>query len=121
TILKSFQAFISFIVGVSIFGASTFSIVVSEIANPADHSPNPQFGRETVRTFLALSWLFFILALALGGFSMSVATSLQEKADGKISTNALGKLKRWGLLASFLLQALLIAAFLFLSLALVAY
>src|SRR5579859_3097453 len=79
-VIKSFEGFLSFVIGVSIFGASTFAVVVSQIANPSDLYAKPRFTAKTVRTFLAISWLLFILALGIVGFSMSVVTYQREHA-----------------------------------------
>jgi hypothetical protein len=51
-VIKSFEGFLSFVLSPSIFGASTFAITVSQIANPSDLTANPQFTQESVRTFL---------------------------------------------------------------------
>lgn len=120
-IIKSFEGFLSFVLSLSIFGASTFAIIVSEIANPNELSLNPRFTRETVRTLLGISWLLFVLALGIVALSMSLLAYQRER-----STTGLEGLwgQRWdclGLVASSLIQVLVIVAFLFLSLVLVAY
>jgi hypothetical protein len=79
-VIKSFEGFLSFVIGVSIFGASTFTVVVSQIQDPSDLYAKPRFTAETVRTFLAIAWLLFILALGIVGFSMSVVTFQREHA-----------------------------------------
>jgi hypothetical protein len=58
--VQSAKLFLSFIVGVSIFGASTLTIIVSEIADPTKLSTNAQFEEKTVRTFLGTSWILFV-------------------------------------------------------------
>jgi hypothetical protein len=120
-VIKSFEGFLSFVIGVSIFGASTFTVVVSQIADPSSLYAKPRFTAETVRTFLAISWLLFILALGIVGFSMSVVTFQREHAK-------LGQegewIKRWkgvGLLVSSVIELLIVVAFIFLSLVIVAY
>ncbi|EMD85243.1 hypothetical protein COCC4DRAFT_34801 [Bipolaris maydis ATCC 48331] len=120
-VMKSFEGFLSFVLSLSIFGASTFAVIVSEIANPSELGANPRFTRETVRTLLGISWLLFIAALYLVAVSMSLLAFRREHA--KPSSDGIGKhaWERLGLVASSFIQLLVIAAFLFLSLVLVAY
>ncbi|USP76456.1 uncharacterized protein yc1106_03730 [Curvularia clavata] len=119
--IKSFQEFLSFVLSLSIFGASTFAVIVSEIANPNDLRPSPRFSRETVRNFLGIAWLLFVFALAVVAASMSILSYQQE--NSRIGFDSLWRRtwERLGLIASSLIQISVIAAFLFLSLALVAY
>jgi hypothetical protein len=119
--VASFQGFLSFIIGISIFGASIFTVIISEIANPGDLSEAPRFTRETVRTFLGISWLLFVLALGVVALSMSLLAYQQEHKNTGINGPWRYRWERLGLLASALIQLLVIAAFLFLSLVLVAY
>jgi hypothetical protein len=121
-VIKSFEGFLSFTVGISIFGASIFTVIVSEIADPTGLSANARFGLKTVRAFLAISWLLFVLALGIGGFSMSVLAYARENTSATGSD--VERIREWeplGLLASSIIQALIIGAFLFLSLVVVAY
>jgi hypothetical protein len=115
---KSFEAFLSFIFTLSIFGASTFTTVVSEIANPNDINNSARFARETVRSFLGVAWLLFVVAIGAVCFSMSARAYIREHPT--IEAKGGSKL-RWELMASSLIQISVIVAFLFLSLALVAY
>lgn len=119
--IKGFQEFLSFVLSLSIFGASTFAVVVSEIANPNDLSPSPRFSRETVRTFLGIAWLLFVFALAIVAASMSILSYQQEHSKGGFHSLWRRSWERLGLIASSLIQIAVIGAFLFLSLALVAY
>ncbi|KAF3003104.1 hypothetical protein E8E13_008165 [Curvularia kusanoi] len=115
---KSFDKFLSFVLTLTIFGASTFTVVVSEIANPSEINPSARFARETVRSFLGIAWLLFVIALYGVAYSMSSVAEKRENPDRQVG----GKSKfRWELLASSLIQIVIITAFLFLSLALVAY
>ncbi|KAK3689063.1 hypothetical protein B0T22DRAFT_440569 [Podospora appendiculata] len=109
--VAEFQTFISFIFSVSIFGASTFAVIV--------------------RTFLAVSWLCFILSLAVAGYSSSLLFIWRQRAAaaGQEGPRAHGdEARAWekswdwvGIPASVLLHLLLVTAFLFLSMAMVAY
>ncbi|TFB02529.1 hypothetical protein CCMA1212_005598 [Trichoderma ghanense] len=120
-VTKSFEAFLSFVLTVTIFGASIFTVIVSDIPDPAAVSPEPKFSKQTIRTFLAISWLLFAVALSLGAFSMSVYYAQREKAGQGFTEEQIRKLRPLGVLASSMLQILIIVAFLFLSLVLVAY
>ncbi|KID84179.1 hypothetical protein MGU_08593 [Metarhizium guizhouense ARSEF 977] len=120
-VVKSFDGFLSFILSLSIFGASTFAVIVSEIANPSDVVANPRFTRETVRTLLGVAWLLFVLALGLVAVSMSLLAFQREHAETGFDSLWRHIWERLGLVASSLIQLLVIAAFLLLSLVLVAY
>jgi hypothetical protein len=119
--IRSFEGFLSFILSLSIFGASTFAIIVSEIANPNAFSPNPRFTRETVRTLLGIAWLLFVLALGIVAVSMSLLAYQREHSTPEVEGLWRQRWERLGLVASSLIQVSVIAAFLFLSLVLVAY
>lgn len=121
--VKDFQMFISFIFSVAIFGASTFAVIAGQMADPADlwRPDGPPFRLPTVRVFLSVAWLCFVLAIALAGYSSSLLTVLRQRASG-VYSRAWGR--GWdniGILVSVVLHLLLVTAFLFLSLALVAY
>jgi hypothetical protein len=120
-VVKSFEGFLSFVIGLSIFGASTFAVIVSEIANPSDLAENPRFTRETVRTLLGIAWLLFILALGVVALAMSLLAFQREHTKASFDGLWSRTWERLGLLASSLIQLLVIVAFLFLTLVLVAY
>ncbi|KAK1765093.1 hypothetical protein QBC33DRAFT_545719 [Phialemonium atrogriseum] len=121
--VKDFQTFISFIFSISIFGASTFAVIVGQMTDPADiWKPGPPpFTMSRVRTFLAVAWLCFVLALAVAGYSSSVLTLWRQRAGGEYDGAWVRKWDAFGIAASALLHLLIVMAFLFLSLALVAY
>jgi hypothetical protein len=62
-ILKSFQGFLALIFAISIFGAQTFNSLVGQLGQPSTFSEN------TVRVFMAISWLLFIISLAVSVFA----------------------------------------------------
>jgi heme/copper-type cytochrome/quinol oxidase subunit 2 len=119
--IRSFESFLSFVLSLSIFGASTFAIVVSEIANPNELSPSSRFTRETVRTFLGIAWLLFVVALGVVAVSMSLLAYKREQPVDRSGGSQKLEWERLGLVASSLIQVLVVTAFLFLSLVLVAY
>lgn len=119
--IKDLQSFISFVFSVSIFGASTFAVIIGQMADPAEiWKPNPPpFCLSTVRTLLATAWLLFIIALAVAGYSSSVLTIYQQ---GDMSDQRRArKWNRFGFLASVVLHVSLVLAFMLLSIALIAY
>jgi hypothetical protein len=62
-VLKSLQGFLALILSIAIFGAQTFNDLVGQLGQPSTFSEN------TVRVFLAISWLLFLLALATSIFA----------------------------------------------------
>jgi hypothetical protein len=71
--------------------------------------------------FLALAWLLFVVALGIAGFSLSVVTIRRERVRKESDQAWNIRWKRLGLASSFVLQACILGAFMFLSLAVVAY
>lgn len=121
--VKDFETFISFTFSISIFGASTFAIIAGQMADPADiwKPEAPPFSLGTVRVFLGIAWLCFVLALAVAGYSSSILVLHRQRAGG-VYDRSWGKAwDRFGVVASVALHLLLVCAFLFLSLGLVAY
>lgn len=121
---KEFQTFITFIFSVSIFGASAFAVVVGQMTDPEDCRDGddpPPFSLKTVRFFLACAWLCFIMSLAVAGYTLSALTILLQRVPGQYDSEWSWRWELGGILVSALLHLLLIGAFLFLSLAMVAY
>ncbi|KAK4445603.1 hypothetical protein QBC34DRAFT_413122 [Podospora aff. communis PSN243] len=121
--IKDFETFISFIFSISIFGASTFAIIAGQMTDPIDiWKPDPPtFHISTVRSFLGIAWLCFVLALAVAGYSSSILV-LHRQSAGGVYDEKWGKAwDRFGIVSSVVLHLLLVCAFLFLSLCLVAY
>ena len=133
-------------IGISTFGASiTFGIILSNFADPA--LPNPSkpnlekqvyFSQETIRVFLAVSWLLFIMVLGFASITgmllidpyvqdrfgnhhdVKKAMERQLKFPGFKAKMPLSLVQGLDLL-SLVLESLTMAAFLFLSLAIVSY
>jgi hypothetical protein len=105
------------IIGISTFGASiSFSVIVTDLPDPIairESTPTKlgskiHFDKETVRKFLSLAWLMFLLAL---GFALISQLKLRR------SNGMGGSLQFLGLV----LNGLILSAFMFLSLAVAAY
>ena len=117
---KGYESLVSSVLTVTIFGATILTTLVSGIADPADLSPNPRFSLKTVRTFLAVSWLLFVLALVLSGFARSMHAFYMEQLQG----SAHAWRRKWGITALLFassLQMLNVSAFFFLALTIMAY
>ncbi|KAH7141039.1 hypothetical protein EDB81DRAFT_885731 [Dactylonectria macrodidyma] len=121
--VEDFQIFISFILTISIFGASTFAVIIGQMTDPIDiWKPDPPpYRLTTVRAFLRIAWMCFTLAIAVAGYSSSIRTVYRERAGGKLDIEWQRRWDRIGIISSVALHLLLVAAFLFLSLAMVAY
>ncbi|KAM7189942.1 hypothetical protein V8F33_009744 [Rhypophila sp. PSN 637] len=122
--VKDYQTFVSFVLTISIFGASTFAVIMGQMDDPAEiWAPSPPpFTLAQVRTFLGISWLCFVLALAVAGYSSSILALWRQRAVRRGAQDGWWKnWDRFGVGASVLLHLLIVSAFLFLSIALVAY
>ena len=119
------------IIGISVFGGQiTFTVLVSDIADPADvvrsvpanadPAFTPTFPRETVRTFIGISWLLFIISL---GISVVLKMLLSDRNEREWLVQKLGArdFRRLYSVVTFILNTLSVAPFLFLSLATAAY
>ncbi|GAB1312863.1 hypothetical protein MFIFM68171_03073 [Madurella fahalii] len=119
------------IIVISVFGGQiTFTVLVSDIADPADtiqadrNNPDPSliptFARETVRTFLGISWLLFTVSLGIAVFVKTVLSDTKGRnwLVRKLGTDGFSRLYST---LTFLLNALSVSPFLFLALATAAY
>ncbi|KAJ2982930.1 hypothetical protein NQ176_g1061 [Zarea fungicola] len=120
-VLKSFEGFLSFILAISIFGASTFATIVSEIAEPNHSIARPHLTTGTIRALLGVAWLLFVLALGVVALSMSLLAYQREHPAARFDGPWKGTWERLGIFAASLIQLLVIAAFVLLSIVLVAY
>ncbi|KAH9238361.1 hypothetical protein K456DRAFT_1173261 [Colletotrichum gloeosporioides 23] len=121
--VKDFQMFITIVLTILIFGASTFAIISGQMQDPAElwKPVPPSFSLATVRRFLAAAWLCFILTIAIAGYTSSVLTILRQRAERLNDHTWHTHWEILGIASSVLLHILLVLAFLFLSLGLVAY
>ena len=118
-VVDFFRSLFSAVIAISTFGASiTFGTVVADIATPVGESTE-----EEVRYFLGLAFLLFLVALGTASF-LAVGLSFNRKSI-KIGLQSHGTRRLlWSgvtMVASGLVQGLIFAAFIFLSLALRAY
>ena len=112
-LFKWLEKLITLTVQVCIFGGSiTFTVIVSEFADPADIKSNPFLHKDKVRQVIAVSWLFFMLDLGVA-FACSAVFAFYSKYNKTVI-----RLGEW---ASFVLEIILLAAIICLALALVAY
>jgi hypothetical protein len=124
------DGYLKALIAISVFGGQiTFTVIVSEIADPAalsststDAKTNSFFGMETVRMFVALSWLFFMVEL---GIAALVKILLMDE-NMKVLTRTYAARRKKSFLyiysgLTFLLNGLPLVAFLFLALAVAAY
>ncbi|OHF04063.1 hypothetical protein CORC01_00402 [Colletotrichum orchidophilum] len=81
----------------------------------------PPFSLPMVRRFLAVAWLCFILTIAIAGYSSSLLTILRQQAQDSDDRSWHRNWDKVGIASSVLVHILLVLAFLFLSLGLVAY
>ncbi|KAF4838788.1 hypothetical protein CGCTS75_v000422 [Colletotrichum tropicale] len=121
--VKEFQMFITKVLTISIFGASIFAVIAGQMQDPAElWKPGPPpFSLATVRRLLSAAWLCFILTIAIAGYSSSILTILQQRAERLNDHTWHTHWDILGIAASMLLYILLVLAFLLLSLGLVAY
>ncbi|KAI1098912.1 hypothetical protein F4804DRAFT_102336 [Jackrogersella minutella] len=118
---RNFQTFVSFLMPISIFGASIFSIILGQMTDPKDISDTPIFSLATVRAMLALAWLCFVLVLGIGGLSLGFLLTHEENSQGALKPEIMRNLRKLGLAAVVLLYSLTIGGFMLMAIALAAY
>ncbi|RGP71805.1 hypothetical protein FSPOR_3171 [Fusarium sporotrichioides] len=119
--LEFFRFFVVTMIAISVFGASTFAVIMGEMTDPAEIWESPAFTLKTVRLFLAISWLSFAMSIALAGYSGSVLALMRQKAKGEVDEETIKKWTPAGLVVSVALHLLIVTGFFFMSLSLVAY
>jgi len=118
-----FNSLFTVIVALSTLGASvTFSYVVSGIRTPT--GSHPTFSTKKYETFMAISWLLFMLDLAVSTLFSTLLTFFKDDAVPDWGSSNLQKRMfiQWSAtLATALLYGLTIIAFIFLGLVITAY
>lgn len=126
--VKWFEVFLPATIGIATLGSSiTFASIVSPMEDPihltpnnADALTNALFTREAVREFIGISWLLFRIALGISSFAALLLNFNRASVKKGFATDD----SRYTILGAFLLillEGLILGAFSFLSLALVAY
>jgi len=125
-LLSWWEGYLKAILAISLFGGQiTFTVILSEIADPAQLHANKNaatFDRETTRLFVAISWMLFTVTLGLAAALRILLSDVQIK--GAAREGLRDRSRRIQLTHSLLtlfLNGLPLAAFLFLALAVVAY
>jgi hypothetical protein len=110
---KFFEGFFPSVIAISTLGASiTFTVIVSSLPEPKQ-----TFAEETVRTFLAIAWLLFILGLTLGTFLGSgMIFHSDEVRKGFELDSQSARIRWWGIMTILVLEMIIIGSFLLLSL-----
>lgn len=112
------------IIGIALLGGQiTFTVLVSEIADPAQTVAPPRaptFGRETVRTFIAVAWLLFTTLMGISVFVKILLSDPRERG-WLVRRLGAGRFRAGYAALTLLLNALSIVPFLFLALAATAY
>jgi hypothetical protein len=104
-------------IAISTFGASiTFQVVIQQIDADVNVSIHHTFHRKTARNFLAIAWLLFTISLGTACMA-AIVMALREDLGHKEK----GTYEKIACVASGLLLFLMLAAFLFCSLAVTAY
>jgi hypothetical protein len=127
------EGFLPSVIVLSSFGGSiTFTVIPSQ-----NQSPDSRFNPQNVRNYLALAWLFFVLALGAASTAQMVLTFHRPTVKAGFEKRPYRKWKkdvkdpgRWDFAVvrmfcwfplSLLLQMLVLLAFLFLSFVVFAY
>ncbi|KAH7232428.1 hypothetical protein B0J15DRAFT_367069, partial [Fusarium solani] len=121
-VLRWWYEFLRHTITVSIFGGSiTLTVVVQQIQDPAELNQDSRFHHETVRILLTVAWLLFVSALALALVSSLLLPFDHEAVTGAFRGGTISTRVILFHILSFLLCAVLLGAFIVLSLCVVAY
>ncbi|KFY82942.1 hypothetical protein V498_08386 [Pseudogymnoascus sp. VKM F-4517 (FW-2822)] len=128
TNLNSWDQYFTHMIAIGIFGGQvTFNIVLSDIYDPQKvfagrSSPLVKIDKETVRLFVALAFMFFVVTLGVAGVGKVILSNPTIKTQIR---QRLGKRKytplEWFEIAACCIDYFPILAFLFLGLAVIAY
>ncbi|OAL39869.1 hypothetical protein AYO20_00781 [Fonsecaea nubica] len=113
------------IIGISTLGASiTFSYVLSNNTS-TPRARQPVFNVDQIQGFLAISWLLFLLALAIASLGSTILTFFKDHWiadwDGLNGKTSQRSVQRYAIIAAALMGGLIIGAFALLCLVVVAY
>lgn len=124
SVVTFFNGLFQTIIAISTLGTSvTFSFILT--SNTELSSPTAFFTQAQVATFLAISWLLFLLALAFGSLGSTLLTFFrahwERDWDGEHGRRSQLEVQLYAVLVSGLLGGLIIGAFIFMCLVVVAY
>lgn len=124
SVVVFFNGLFQTIIAISTLGTSiTFSFVLS--GNTQLASPTAYYSQERVILFLAVSWLLFLLALAFSALGSTLLTFFrahwERDWDGQHGKKSQLEVQLYAVLISALLGGMIIGAFIFLALVIVAY
>jgi len=124
SVVTFFNGLFSTIIAISTLGTSvTFSFILTTDTDLSH--PNAYYSQSQVASFLAISWLLFLLALAFGSLGSTLLTFFRahwaRDWDGEHGRRSQKEVQFYAVLASGLLGGLTIGAFIFLCLVVVAY
>jgi len=124
SVVTFFNGLFQTIIAISTLGTSvTFSFILSTDSELS--RPEAYYDQSQVATFLAISWLLFLLALAFGSLCSTLLTFFKahwiRDWDGEHGRISQREVQLYAVLASGLLGGLVIGAFIFLCLVVVAY
>lgn len=112
------------VIAISTLGTSvTFSFILSSTTQLS--VPTGYYSQNEVALFLAISWLLFLLALMFASLGSTLLTFFrahwERDWDGEHGKHSQLEVQLYAVLASGLLGGLIVGAFIFLSLVVVAY
>jgi len=124
SVVTFFNGLFQTIIAISTLGTSvTFSFILT--SNTDLSNPNAYYSQSQVATFLAISWLLFLLALAFASLGSTLLTFFRahwtRDWDGEHGRRSQIEVQSYAVLASALLGGQVIGAFIFLCLVVVAY
>lgn len=124
SVVTFFNGLFQTIIAISTLGTSvTFSFILT--SNTDLSRPNAYYNQAQVATFLAISWLLFLLALAFASLGSTLLTFFKahwtRDWDGEHGRTSQVEVQFYAVLASGLLGGQIIGAFIFLCLVVVAY
>jgi succinate dehydrogenase hydrophobic anchor subunit len=107
---------------ISTLGASiTFQVVIQQIAPEEDKSIHHTFRRKTTRNFLAIAWLLFVVALGVASLAAIMLALNQDRFRDEEENRHRETYEKVAAGTSGLLLFVMLAAFLFCSLAVTSY
>ena len=125
SVARFFTGLFTTVIGISSLGTSvTFSYVLTNNTS-SPRSAQPFFNVDQIQLFLAISWLLFLLALANASLGSTVLTFFKEHWtkdwDGVNGKASQFEVQMYAVFAVGLMGALIIGAFVLLSLVVIAY